>query len=114
MRYIPSLKTLQARLGIALEHEHGQAEALMRLKALRKALENWRDRDGTRRFEVLNLANELLGGHGVELIRTEKDDRPYLYGAEYVRTTMKHLILAWALTTSFGCLIMTWTLWGCT
>lgn len=84
MRYIPSLKTLKDRLGPSIAHSVGPELALQRLRELRRALERWRDRDGTRRSEVLNLADELLDGHGVELIRTDADDHHEIHGAEYV------------------------------
>lgn len=90
MRYIPSLKTLRDRFGEMLAHDHDQLETRRRLQRLRKALERWRDRsldgDGKRvtRDAVLELANDLLGGHGVELIRTEADDHHEIHGAEYV------------------------------
>lgn len=85
MRNIPSLKTL--RDGFGRYHDVTPAK----LRELRKALEQWRDRTGVRSFEVLNLADELLDGHGVEQLQSENERAEATYvnmGDTYAATLL--------------------------
>lgn len=87
MRNIPSMKTLRDGFGRYVELEYGDG-AGAKLRELRKALVDWRDRTGVTRNEVLNLANEILGGHGLERIDSEPKDYRSDPGASAVYVNM--------------------------
>lgn len=66
---LPSIKTLSA--------------VTSKPKALRKALEAYRDDKATLRA-TMERADELIGGYGVEYIRHKKDTMRTVYGLDYV------------------------------
>lgn len=81
MRHIPSEPTLRGMLSDVLKKAHGDPEK--NIKALRKILVRWRDREIKSR-DMLIAANEILEGFGVEYIRSERDDQWGGHGAYYV------------------------------
>lgn len=82
LRHIPSLKMLRGYFGRQFDHDYGDLSG-EKLRELRQRLEAWRDGLMKSR-EMLDEANRLLGGHGVEYIRTEEDDQHAAHGAYYV------------------------------
>lgn len=67
MRRIPSLKTIQEGLGRTFDHEGGDFD---RANALRLSLVAWRNGEMSSNT-LMDGANELLGGHGIESIESE-------------------------------------------
>ena len=89
-RHIPSEKTLYEMLHRGLEREHsypgkvgGDEGVRFQIKRLRNLLVQWRDRKIKSR-DMLEEADRILGGHGVEYIRSEEDDQYDAHGAYYV------------------------------
>lgn len=81
MRHIPSKKMLQQVLGAVLgKTQIGFQEGS---EQLRKVLVEWRDR-GIKSREMLETADHILEGFGVEYIRSEEDDQHGAHGAYYV------------------------------
>lgn len=90
MRYIPSLKMLTERLSDVLSKARsvpgsvpGEDSVTYSLKQLRALLVQWRDRQIKSR-EMMEQADKILDGHGVEYIRAEADDMHDAHGAYYV------------------------------
>ena len=89
MRHIPSKKTLTERLWPALVNNVGFDRANASQKVLHNLLVAWRDgRVGSR--EMMEEANELLYGHGVEYIRSRngKVDVYYVNRGDTYSTTL--------------------------
>lgn len=89
-RSIPSLKTLTTMLSGVLEKSrnipggvHGEDAVKHNLKTLRNVLVQWRDRELKSR-EMLEQADKILDGHGVEYIGSSDDDMHSAHGAYYV------------------------------
>jgi hypothetical protein len=64
-----------------LEKAHGDPE--QNIKKLRKVLVQWRDREIKSR-EMLEAADKILEGFGIEYLVSEKDDQWGAHGAYYV------------------------------
>jgi hypothetical protein len=89
-RNIPSMKTLRDHFQRYVDHEYGD-DADGKLRELREALEDWRDGKGMTRNEVLSLANEVLGGHGLEQLQSENERASATYvnmGDTYASTLL--------------------------
>lgn len=90
MRRIPSSKMLAQMLSGVLEKARsipgqvsGDDAVKYNVKQLRKVLEQWRDRELKSR-EMLEEANRILDGHGVEYLGSAEDDMHSAHGAYYV------------------------------
>lgn len=53
-------------------------------RKIRRELEYYRDGLACNATAVMNAVNDLIGGHGVEYVRSKKDTPRYAYGFEYV------------------------------
>lgn len=92
MRRIPSEKTLAQQLSGVLEKARARPGAVQgednvrySIRELRKLLVRWRD-GGIRSHDMLETADDILDGHGVEYI-ANADDEHYIrggHGAYYV------------------------------
>lgn len=90
MRSIPSKKMLASMLGRVLEKAHslpgrvgGEDSVSYSVTQLRKVLEQWRDRE-MKSQAMLEEANTILDGSGVEYIASDDDDQYGAHGAYYV------------------------------
>lgn len=78
---IPSEKVLQQMLSDVLQKAPGDPRE--NLKRLRGMLVQWRD-GRIKSRTLLEYANTILDGHGVEYIRSDRDDQWDAHGAYYV------------------------------
>ena len=67
---VPSIKTIEARLGACISHEHGEEIKMSTVKQIRKILQGAFTYMGI--DKALDNCNKLLHGYGVEAIRDNK------------------------------------------